>query len=548
MQSKEIVLEAIKKSFVIKKDKDIFSNNGSYSKQSWMFDFRMTLCNSVYMNAYTDQFIERFKDIYPFQVTGLETASLPIIGAICQKMHILGMPTNGFYIRKSRKKYGLLNLIEGEVNEHPIIIIDDIINSGSTILKQQAALGDIGRYAEHAFSLLAIKDVEYYAKFEETNKIKIQNIYSLNEIKTEIGIKETIVTESQIKINLYTMKWVLKNTKPNYFYVVPKSCPVLYKNNIYYGRDDGKFLCVNSKGEILWSYTVPFGSKGKLIFSTALVQDDKVIFGAYDGNLYCLGTETGKVLWVNFDCDWIGSSPDLSLKNKSVYVGAEYGFWKKKGGLISVDIETGKLKWAYREMPEYTHGSPLVVDKYDLVVFGSNNGELSALNTKTGNLAWVLQCSGAIKHRPAYSEGVLVVADHAGKVIGVNMRGEKLWEYTMYFGSYCIPKIHEGKLYVTSFDKHIYCLNLTTGQLIWKAQTSARIFSSIEIVDDKVVVGTNAGVLYEYSKDKGAKLSEQIFPERITNKVVYDKETNNLYVLDYINNLYCLDYTIKPKP
>jgi outer membrane protein assembly factor BamB len=469
---------------------------------------------------------------------------LPLIGAISQKMTFLNMPINAFYIRKCRKKTGFLNMTEGEVKDLPIIIVDDIINSGSSIIKCYNALSCFDKIPKIAFAVLSYKNHKYYKEFESKYKIKIETIFELSEFRDELKLDILESPENKPIINKYKIKWIYKNDKPNYFYVNPKSFPLVYKNNIYYGKDGGEFVCISSEGMLLWSYTIPYGSSGKTIFSTPAIHNNTVIFGAYDGNVYCLDCDTGRVNWVNFDCDWIGSSPDISIKNNLIYIGAEYGFWSKKGGLIAMEAETGELKWAFRDMPEYTHGSPLCIDQLSMVLCGSNDGFLYALDNKNGKLFWKLKCSGAIKHKPAFSKGTIVVADHRGSVIAVSKEGNKLWEYKMFFGSYCSPKIEGDNVYVTSFDKYIYCFDIRNGNVLWKDETDARIFSSAEIIKNKLYVGTNSGVLLEYDKNTGENISKQFFSERITNKIACSEKMDTIYVLDYVGNLYALDVSV----
>lgn len=68
-----------------------------------------------------------------FQLCGLETGSLPIMAALQHTALAFGLSINAFSIRKERKKYGLFNFIEGIPTEAPVIIVDDLINSGSSV-------------------------------------------------------------------------------------------------------------------------------------------------------------------------------------------------------------------------------------------------------------------------------------------------------------------------------------------------------------------------------------------------------------------------------
>lgn len=541
----KLLMSAIKESFLTKKDHKIFKKGNFDQRSNWVFDFRQSLGNSSYMDIFTDIFYERYKDKYPFQVCGLETSAILLVGAIIQKFHTKGKPLNGFYVRKSRKKYGLLNCIEGRLDENRIILVDDIVNSGQSIVKVKESLGEVDRKIDEVFCLLRFKNDQDILTVEREVNVRIESIFTLDEIKSELDFESLITPINDINLVLNPLKllWVNKTASPNYFYVAPKSFPTYHKNHIYFGRDDGNFVCVSETGTIVWSYKVPFGSKGKSIFSTPKIFKDSVVFGAYDGNLYCLDYLTGKLLWVNFDAEWIGSSPDVSFKHNSVIIGTEYGFWREKGGLISVDICTGKLNWVFRKMPDYTHGSPLVIEDEGIVVCGSNDGCLYALNIKDGILLWKTSLDGEIKHRPAFDKvsGLVVVADHGGSISAVDLQGNIVWKYKMGFGSYCIPKIDESKVYVTSFDKFVYCLEVKTGKLVWKDQTSGRIFSSAEIFDKLVIFGNNEGKVYFYDKYTGEKLGVQVVSERVTNKVALDSKGESLYVLDYVNNLYKFD-------
>jgi hypothetical protein len=62
------------------------------------------------------------------QVGGMETGAIALVASIA--LHAPeGCNVSGFYIRKSRKKSDLANLIEGNVLHNiPIILVDDILN------------------------------------------------------------------------------------------------------------------------------------------------------------------------------------------------------------------------------------------------------------------------------------------------------------------------------------------------------------------------------------------------------------------------------------
>jgi orotate phosphoribosyltransferase len=66
-------------------------------------------------------------------VGGLETGAIPIAIAISRES--LGSENmHSFFVRKQQKEHGLGNLIEGDPVE-PVVIVDDVITKGESVLK-----------------------------------------------------------------------------------------------------------------------------------------------------------------------------------------------------------------------------------------------------------------------------------------------------------------------------------------------------------------------------------------------------------------------------
>lgn len=540
----EIIMEGLNKCFFTSKDKDLYQKR-SYGFNSWFFDFKKITLNSIYINAFAEEFVKKYKNQYPFVIGGMEVSSINLIGAILQKMYDLNIPTRGFFVRKGRKKYDLLNLIEGDLKESDtVIIIDDGFNSGSSVIKVLEALKSFGNIrAVEFFCILSYKDTEYIKEFEKIYNIKINYLFYTGDILPALLKDREFVPhkyQNNIKLNPYKQKFRLVGEHPNLYYVIPKSGPVFYKDKIYYGLDNGAYRCVDRDGNIVWQFEILMkGELGKNIFSTAIIVNNKVCFGAYDGLLYCLDSKTGKLIWKNYDCDWIGSSPDYDSKNNRFVVGCEYGFWAKKGGVLSVDANTGETIWVYRGNKDYTHASPLYVKKYNYILCGSNSGDIVCLNAQNGDIVWQYKTTGDIKYKMTFdNKNIVYFADLDNNITALNINtGSIVWNYKMFFGSYCQPMLNNNVLYVTSFDKHVYALDATSGQLIWKTYLKARIFSTAFVYDNKVFVGNNEGVLYILNSKDGSVLGTQINGERITNKITISEDHKEIYVLDYANTL-----------
>ncbi len=159
---------------------------------------------------------------------------------------------------------------------------------------------------------------------------------------------------------------------------------------------------------------------------------------------------------------------------------------------------------------------PLVVAD-TLIVFGNSLGELKAINTIDKSILWEMQMEGPLFATPVLSDAKVVVGDLSGSIYGLELiTGEISWEVHTegpvvasglmengyYYGGsgseglYKIntstgevswvfddvggliqaqAAINEDYLVFTAWDTHVYCLNKTSGDLIWKWNNSSPV-------------------------------------------------------------------------
>ncbi|UFH34459.1 PQQ-binding-like beta-propeller repeat protein [Flavobacterium acetivorans] len=124
----------------------------------------------------------------------------------------------------------------------------------------------------------------------------------------------------------------------------------IVKNDKIYTASSTAFICIDAvNGKIIWQNKLPLSySQG-----IPLIQGDKIIFGAWDTNLYCLNINTGELIWKwnNGNDKQVlysaGNVNVVSSKNRLYFVTPERF-------LTILDIETGKTllrtsKWKVRE-------------------------------------------------------------------------------------------------------------------------------------------------------------------------------------------------------
>lgn len=514
----------------------------SGSEAEWLFDFRKVMLEPQFLDTVAEVFWERFGDQYPFQVGGVEVAAVPMIAAIVMKSVQKGQPVNGFFIRKSRKKTGLLRMIEGEITAEKIILVDDLIHTGDSLLRQIEIIERLGKKVTAIFTILRFRNESFYSAFTERG-INITTLFELNDFSETLGVKNLFPLEVTPPPRPFQVRWRYVGVKPNFFYVVPKSRPALDSERVYVGNDDGTFVALRrDTGAVVWTYQVPFGSAGKYIFSSPAVHRGIVYFGAYDGNLYALDCQTGKRQWVFMEADWIGSSPAVAPDVGLLFIGLEFGLWKKHGGLAALDLASGKKVWEH-SLPGLTHASPTYSSRFGLVVCGSNDGSFSAWEAKTGKLLWQIMTGGPIRYGADFHEkrGLVLVGSEDGFLYAVSVRtGEVSFTFPLGFGMYSTPLVVGDAVIASSLDKNIYSIDVVTGLEQWRFTTRARVFASPVLMNGVIYIGSNDGCLYELDPQSGNCTGMFQATERITNAVTVDEATGEIFLPTFANEVYCL--------
>ena len=351
--------------------------SSSDKSQSWLIDLKSILMSPAPLGAIASLFWDRFEDRLPFQVGGMEFSAVPIITAIVLEGQNRGYNVNGFIIRKKRKETGLGKSIEGTINSYPIVLIDDIVNSGKSLIKASAVLNGNTVQISSAFCVIDYESDGARTWSSEVG-IPIERLFVLSEFG--LSLMQSDPPSASID---YSVLWRTGDTSGNPFHVTPKSAPIVWNNRVYMGTESGDFLCRQTEnGEELWCYRTKTSNQ-KGIWSTASIHEGRVFFGGYDGTLYCLDALTGKDIWKTIACEYIGSSPCIAGLLGLVLIGLENDIHGRRGANAAFDTITGNLVWA-DPLQELQHGSAVFCPQTGRAIFGTCDGFLVSYNAKQG--------------------------------------------------------------------------------------------------------------------------------------------------------------------
>ena len=191
-----------------------------------------------------------------------------------------------------------------------------------------------------------------------------------------------------------------------------KSSPIVVDDSIYIGSTNGKLYSIGTDKDKNWEFTT-----GDEILSSPTYVNDSVVFASNDGSIYSLDESNGDLNWkVDLNNKAI-SSPTADEHDYNIFIGSD------EGNMTCLDSRDGTVKWSH------SIGSPVrstAALKDNLIAFGCNNGYLYVLNKYTGieeftyNPGTIL-FNSAITSSPVINGNSLIFADDGGNAYSLNI-------------------------------------------------------------------------------------------------------------------------------
>jgi outer membrane protein assembly factor BamB/exopolysaccharide biosynthesis protein/Icc-related predicted phosphoesterase len=252
---------------------------------------------------------------------------------------------------------------------------------------------------------------EYYSK--EIQKHNLGND-SINELYPNVKVKWQIETGG-----------IITNTA------------AVENNKVIAGNENGEVYCLNAEtGEIIWKYQTR-----NSVYSTPAIENGKVIFGSCDSSIYCLNIATGQKQWEIKTNHTVMGTP--VIENKTAYIGGSDGVFR------AINTSNGKIIWTYSGIKGYVESKPLIYD--NKIIFGAWDTNLYALNKSDGTLAWKWNNGQSRLH---------------------------------FSPAACIPVANDGKIFIVAPDRFMTALDAKTGEIVWRTNKH-RVRETIGISEDK---------------------------------------------------------------
>lgn len=310
----------------------------------------------------------------------------------------------------------------------------------------------------------------------------------------------TAMNESQAKRSFQVHKaWVRQSTKEDNlaFRKINRNRPLAFENLLIGANAmDGLIAYEKETGKEVWRLPITNG-----VEPSATLINDRLFFGASDGQFYSVNAKTGAVLWT-FPTR-IETLSEPLLEEGVVY------FLSGGNTLYALDASNGKQLWLYtRQDPSSLsiRGGSKPAYRNGTLYLGMSDGALVALLAKNGALKWEKQLNRNKKFRDMDTN----------------------------------PVVEGDFLYAVGFDDAIYCLRAATGDVVWRSDRGG--FGSPLIVGDLVYYATSTNEFAALQKATGQKVWSYSLKEGIATSasaykglIVFGESQGKLIFLDALS-------------
>lgn len=227
---------------------------------------------------------------------------------------------------------------------------------------------------------------------------------------------------------------------------------------------------------------------------------------------------SGDLLW-QFDTEgqiW----GDIKIKGKTAYFGSD------DGNMYAVDIKSQKLQWK-KQSDGPVRSAPAF--KRHWMFYTSDDGFLYAVNRKNGELFWKLDIGDGefyrdlpsdnepwgydwAKSSPVVKGNTLYVGSGDGNLYAVSLySGEIKWKFNAQSPMRADPTVSGNLVYSSTLDGHLYAVNRRTGEQVWTFSASqgdwdSAMISSPTVIDGKVITTSRDARIYAVDAQTGTQV------------------------------------------
>lgn len=278
------------------------------------------------------------------------------------------------------------------------------------------------------------------------------------------------------------------------------AAPAIAAGKVFLSSNDGRLYALSAEtGAEVWQFT----SDEKISAGAVVIKApadsvtpgaDWILLNGYDGTTRVLNAADGKLVWSYKTDDYINGSPAVVDGRFLVFGGCDsqlHVVHLKDGALlhkittsaqipasiatfgpmaycgnyanetVAFDVVGGKVAWSYEERALPFMSSPAVNDR--LVLIGSRDKHLHAIDRATGKAAWTFKTGGRVEGSPIVFTDAVVFGSADGRLYAANLAdGTELWQLDLGEALVASPAFGAKKIIVGGDKGTVFALAAST--------------------------------------------------------------------------------------
>jgi orotate phosphoribosyltransferase len=180
------LMEIIQKNAIVFQDVQLFSK----MKSQYYYDIKRISLQKEGAHLLAELMLSEIYKYGPKSVGGMEMGAVALVTAVVIKSTMDGKyekALNGFFIRKEAKGYGLQKRVEGNMIP-PVVIVDDVITSGKSVMDSIEAVNAEGVTPKGVVCVIDREEAGTLNVLKQNN-IKYSSLFKHSEFKPFIEQK-----------------------------------------------------------------------------------------------------------------------------------------------------------------------------------------------------------------------------------------------------------------------------------------------------------------------------------------------------------------------
>jgi outer membrane protein assembly factor BamB/predicted MPP superfamily phosphohydrolase len=329
-----------------------------------------------------------------------------------------------------------------------------------------------------------------YSINQKYAQVKEKWVYSsdANIISTPAVVNDLVVVGNQngkmIALSLKTgkQKWSYQ-TRGSIF-----SSPAISNDKIVFGSGDNSIYCLDGKGKKLWQFQTDAA-----VLGSPVIENDFVYIGGSDHCFQEINLPTGKPVWRNCILTGPVVSTPMIYNDKVIF-----GAWDKN--LYAMDRLNGKLLWIWNNGSSVINFSPaacIPVVQDGVVYVVAPDRYITAIDANDGKTIW--------RNNEATVRESIGISNDGKFVYGKTMQDtivayatsrepqHPAWKMNCGFGYEHVPSMlieKDGQVFFGTKNGVVYCIDPSQQKMIWAHKIDNSMVNTVRVIDKHHIIAS----------------------------------------------------------